>query len=364
MLGIAALILLLGVTVYWFLQNPIDAEVGKVKLGRITLAVYGTVSVEPKVKTTIRSQASGAITQLNIEKGDIIVKGHPIAEINDDNARMRLQEAKNALEKAKRGLQIGPAEKAEMERQKQQVEITRKLVNEGLISPVKLQDEESKFKSLKDLVDAQQLELESAIREAQALYTDAEIMTTQTRIIAPQNGVVLDVFAQIGEVVVSQTPLCLIGSASTQINARIKEDDVGGLKPGMKAIVKLYPFPNQDFTGTLLEVLPWGDRQEYSVLFQLDSPPENLLPGMSGEINIILDTRDNALIVPTRAVRDKRQLYVVDNSGRVRIREVRLGYFSLEQSQILDGVIEGEKVILSDHFKFSEGKRVNPILKD
>src|SRR5262249_52029128 len=93
------------------------------------------------------------------------------------------------------------------------------------------------------------------------------------------------------------------------------------------------------------------------VLFTLDQPNGNLLPGMTGEMNIITGQRENALLVPSRAVRNQTQVLVVKD-GRVEQREVKTGFRSIERAEILEGLEEGDLVILSDQDLFRPGTRV------
>jgi multidrug efflux pump subunit AcrA (membrane-fusion protein) len=72
----------------------------------------------------------------------------------------------------------------------------------------------------------------------------------------------------------------------------------------------------EDFRATLREILPQGGNQEYSVILILNQPPDRLLPGMTGEINIILGKHQNVLIIPSRAVRsigNRTSVYLVEN---------------------------------------------------
>jgi multidrug efflux pump subunit AcrA (membrane-fusion protein) len=92
----------------------------------------------------------------------------------------------------------------------------------------------------------------------------------------------------------------------------------------------------------------------------LDNPPALLLPGMTGEMNIIIGERKNTLTVPSRAIRHGDLVLAVIN-GRVREVHVRTGFHTLERTEILDGLSEGTDVILSNQDLYKPGVRVREV---
>ena len=80
------------------------------------------------------------------------------------------------------------------------------------------------------------------------------------------------------------------------------------------------------------------------------------MAGMTGEMNIITGTHENALLVPTRALLVDQALIV--KSGIVQSRTVKIGYRTLDFSEIISGLSEGERVVLSDQDKLRPGKVV------
>jgi multidrug efflux pump subunit AcrA (membrane-fusion protein) len=92
------------------------------------------------------------------------------------------------------------------------------------------------------------------------------------------------------------------------------------------------------------------------VLLDLQNPPENLLAGMTGEMNIITGRHENALLVPTAAV-------LVDQVWRVKMsvidkRTVRIGYRTLDTSEVLDGLKFDDHVVVSEQDKLKTGQFV------
>ena len=96
--------------------------------------------------------------------------------------------------------------------------------------------------------------------------------------------------------------------------------------------------------------------QRYTVVLEMERPPDNLMVGMTGEMNIITGVHENALLVPTRALLVDQALVV--NGGLVQRRTVNVGFRTLDVSEALSGLSEGDHAIISDQDKFHSGQPV------
>jgi RND family efflux transporter MFP subunit len=142
------------------------------------------------------------------------------------------------------------------------------------------------------------------------------------------------------------------------VRGEVDEEDVGEVKVGMEAIVQVYAYRTRTFHAKVAAIQPAADveTQRYTVVLDLEDPPENLMAGMTGEMNIITGTHDNALLLPTRALLIDQALIV--KHGIVQSRTVRTGYRTLDYSEVLDGLSEGDRVVLSDQDKLRPGRPV------
>ena len=98
------------------------------------------------------------------------------------------------------------------------------------------------------------------------------------------------------------------------------------------------------------------ETQRYPVHLEVQIDPAKLVPGITGEVSIILDERPSKTIVPRRALFGDK-LFVVKN-GRVELRTVKAGYVSMTAVEILQGVETGELVIVDKLDQFADGNRV------
>jgi multidrug efflux pump subunit AcrA (membrane-fusion protein) len=83
------------------------------------------------------------------------------------------------------------------------------------------------------------------------------------------------------------------------------------------------------------------------------------MSGMTGEMNVIAGQRENALVIPSRAVLGDRVFVVKDDV--VKPRAVKVGFHNLEHTEIIDGLKEGEQVVVADQDLFKPGQRVRAV---
>src|SRR5207237_4799057 len=115
-----------------------------------------------------------------------------------------------------------------------------------------------------------------------------------------------------GELVAEGNQLFTVSSRKTYIRGEVNEEDVGEVKPDMKAKVQLYAYRTQTFAARVSSIQPAADpeTQRYTVILEMEKPPDNLMAGMTGEMNIITGTHQNALLVPTRSTQVDQPLLV------------------------------------------------------
>src|SRR5205085_12350827 len=126
----------------------------------------------------------------------------------------------------------------------------------------------------------------------------------------------------------------------------------------MKAKVQLYAYRTQTFVAQVSSIQPAADpdTQRYTVILEMEKPPDNLMAGMTGEMNIISGTHENALLMPTRAVLGEQALVV--KRGIVQRRTIKAGFRTLDFTEALSGVSAGERVVVADQDRVRPGQPV------
>jgi RND family efflux transporter MFP subunit len=143
------------------------------------------------------------------------------------------------------------------------------------------------------------------------------------------------------------------------VAAKISEESFGRVRLGQKAAVRLLTYGEQSFEATVSKTLPKADEaQRFTVFLDVKVESQELLkPGSTGEVTITVDQHPNAVMVPRLALFDLDKICVVKN-GRVEKRQVKPGYINLTEAEILNGVTEGEHVIVDGPQRFRDGDRV------
>src|SRR5436305_98198 len=160
------------------------------------------------------------------------------------------------------------------------------------------------------------------------------------------------------ELVAESNQLFTISSRKTYVRGEVNEEDVGEVKPGMKAKVQLYAYRTQTFEARVSSVQPAADpdTQRYTIALEMEKPPDNLMAGMSGEMNIITGSHENAVLVPTRALLVDQALVV--KQGIVHRRTVKIGFHTLDFTEALSGVSNGDHVVVEDQDRLRPGQFV------
>jgi len=349
-----------GAYYYYNYATIASAEVAYVKRGTALTSVYGTVNVDPVEQIIVRTRNYGQLSSLKIKEGDTVKKDQVLAEVTDDTEQRQIDTLQSNLTQAKIRQSLGPPSAPALKNAEIEVDKLTQLFNAGNIAQVELDKAKNALTQLQEQVQNEAINLDNDVDAQQRALDALQAQFKENRITAPMDGVVLNIYANLGEFLNPQTQLCRIGSADNKIVANVNEEDVGYLVPGMKAQIRLYAYPDKNLPGTLLTIGHDSDNQAYKVTFSIDDPTQSLLPGMTGEMNIIVGERKNTLTIPTRAIRHGNVvLTVVD--GVVHQVTVRVGFHTLETSEILEGLDEGTAVILSNHDLYHPGMHVREL---
>ena len=195
--------------------------------------------------------------------------------------------------------------------------------------------------------------LDDQLAQARAAREAAAARLTQTRIVAPAAGVVLDRAVEPGDIVQpGKRLLGLLQDGEFKLTALIDEKNLGLLKPGQPAIAAADAYPAQRFRATLDYLAPGVDLQRGTVeaKFRVPEPPALLRADMTVSIDIEVAARPNARVVPVAALRGpvgEAPWVLALRAGRAERVVVRTGARSAAEVEIEDGLAAGDVVILS-----------------
>jgi membrane fusion protein (multidrug efflux system) len=112
--------------------------------------------------------------------------------------------------------------------------------------------------------------------------------------------------------------------------------------------------------GKVTKLLPTADADthRYTLILELEIPDERLVPGLSGEATLLTERREGVLLVPTRSIDDERVWVLDGSSGTVEPREIEVGVGDLFQTEVRDGLSEGDVVLTAGMEQVRPGQKV------
>ena len=206
----------------------------------------------------------------------------------------------------------------------------------------------------------------AALSQAVAQLALAKLRLLQTRIVAPQDAVVLARDVEPGSVVAaSRGLLTLAATGAVRLLVQPDERDLALIGLGLRARASADAFPEETFDAEVTYIAPSVDRERgtIDVRLRVPKPPAYLRSDMSVSVDLTVATRTNAVVVATDAVRGlataRPWAFVIANSHAQR-RELKLGIRGIGSVELLSGLQPGELLVLPDGQRLSAGQRVRP----
>ncbi|MFV3292144.1 efflux RND transporter periplasmic adaptor subunit [Pseudomonas sp. NY11955] len=336
----------------------------------IESSVTALGTLQPRRYVDVGAQASGQIHKLHVEVGDTVRKGQLLVEIDPSTQQARLDAGRFSIDNLKAQL---AEQRAQYLLAQQQLKRQRDLAAAGATRDEDVQTAAAQLKVTQARIDM----FLAQIRQAQASLRSDEAELGYTRIYAPMDGTVVAVDAREGQTLNAQqqTPLILrIAKLSPMtVWAQVSEADIGKVKPGMTAYFTTLAGGKRRWTSTVRQVLPIPPKPleqasqgggspasvsngstgsqvvQYSVLLDVDNPDGALMAEMTTQVFFVAGSASQVLTVPLAALDDANGLRlarVLTGDGKVEQRQVRTGLSDRLRVQVLDGLNEGERLVI------------------
>lgn len=322
--------------------------------------MYSSVVVEPAEMYEVNALNAGYIDQLMVSYGDSVSEGSVLFLVRDVQSNASASNSKLALELARskyRG-EVSLLDDLELElddaKRKQKNDSinyfrNKELFDKKLLTQYELEQSELKFSTAKTRTRllANQLarakaDLKSSLDQAVNNYSSSLSRSKDAIVRNRIEGQVYDVFKKQGEYVSMQQPVLIVGSNDRfSIKMKIDEVDITRIKIGQRIKVSLEAYKNQVFDAKVTRISPKMNvqTQTFEVEGEFIESPEQLYMGLTGEGNIIVNQRENVLIIPLEYLIDGK--YVLTDEGRVKIET---GARSLSHVEVVSGVKSGTTI--------------------
>ena len=320
----------------------------------LTESVYASVEIEPNVLYTVQSSVNGILENRMIKAGDVVAKGstlftltRELAQLNEDRAALSyeisktnyagsaalLNELENDIQTAQLKLTHDSINFQRQKRLWDQNIGSRSSYDQLLLN---YQISKKNVATLKNRYQRSKQDLENQINLAANQYQSSSKTKNDFSIKSKINGRVYQIFKEAGEAINLQEPLATIGSERDFIIVlQIDEVDIAKVKMDQTVLVNLEAYGDQVFEATIQEIIPNLDLRSrtFRVEAVFREPPHTLYPGLSGEANVIIARKNNALVIPLDYLVDDNM--VLTESGK---QKVQLGLKNMAQVEILSGI--------------------------
>lgn len=390
-------------------ETTTEFQTNDVKRGNLTATIGATGTVRAQQSAILAWQAAGTVDGVHAGTGDAVSSDEVLAELartslpqtiilaqadlvtaqktledlqNSNTAEAQtvitLREAQKAYDKA-----LDYYESLFKSYEYDKIVFVRKVTPFGVktipdIKTVKVKkaDEETIQNASEDLALA-----EAKLQDAQRAYdlfkngNTAEILAAQARVdaaqatlnlsrlVAPFDGTVTESHPLPGDqVAAGQTAFRIDDLSRLFVDVDVSEVDINSVEVGQPAILTFDAILGREYHGEVLEVAQVGTSEQGVVNFQvtveLTDADEDVKPGMTAAVNIIVDEIQDVLLIPNRAVRlvDGDRVVYILVEGKAEKKKIQLGSSSDTQSVLLEGDLqEGDLVILNPPTEFEPG---------
>ncbi len=352
---VAAIVFLLAVL-------KTEAQVSAVTKGRATNAVSGSVTVQAEFQMELKSEIGGRLLRCELDPGAKVATGAILAQIDPGDLNLEIERIESDYEAARQRIAVGSAIKLELESATENLENFERLTKAGNYAPGELEKQRRLVKQIEQRLALENVARKQEIANFQNTLKVKRRQRDKMTITAPFDGVVSLVYARPGDLINPNVPIATLITTSRAVEAKISQENFADIRLGLKATVRFLGRENATYDATVVKILPTADAetQRYPILLEVKCPPEVLVPGLTGEVNVIVGSRDAQALIPRRALFGTN-VYVVEN-GRVQLRKVEVGYVSLNIAEVTKGLVPGDLVVVEELDQFRDGDRVRTTL--
>ncbi len=335
--------------------KPLEVELATITRGIVEATIVNTRAgtIEACQRSKLSPLMGGQITKIWVKEGDRVTKDQPLLSLwnNDVVAQRNLAQRQLVTTEERRQETCIVAQNAKRESTRVQ-----QLVDKGFVSSQRAEDADATARARQAGCEA----AVSDIKRARAQIKVAEAGISRTILSAPFNGIVAQITGELGEYTTPSPPgvptppaIDLIDDSCLYVSAPMDEVDAPRIKIGQSARISIDAMPDKTFDGVVRRIAPYVtelEKQARTVDVEvnfLPVPQDILLIGYSADIEIIIDTSQDVLRVPTQAIRQNNTILVVSVEDKLEERILETGLANWSFTEIISGINEGDQILLS-----------------
>jgi HlyD family secretion protein len=289
-------------------SNSIRYKTQEVVRGDLTVIVTATGTLQPTNKVDVGSELSGIVKSVEVNYNDRVKIGQVLAKLDTSKLEAQIAQAKAALESAKAKVLQAQATVIETKNKLAQLQKLRELSNNKVPSQSELDAAEAAYERAK----ADEASARAAVLQAQATLEAYEADLSKSVIRSPINGIVLTRNIEPGQTVAAsfQAPvLFTLAEDLTQmeLHVNVDEADIGKIREGQKATFTVSAYPNRIFEARITQARYGSSTTSgvvtYETILKVNNSDLSLRPGMTATADIVVKKVENAILIPSAALR-------------------------------------------------------------
>lgn len=422
---VVALLALVGFSVQASKKNVTTVQTGKVIREDLASEVSASGEIKPKTYVNVGAQGYGKIVKLFVKEGEIVKRGQMLVQLENVQSaadvaaqRANLNASQTDAQAQDAGIQTSVADLKRAQADLEQKQLDYKRAEDLYKAQLIAKSDYDARKAAYDVSAAQltqaeakvvqsKAERESAVgrvSQAKATLTRYSDMLSKTVYSAPFDGIITNLPVREGESVVvgiqnapGSTLMTIADMSVITAEVRVDETDIVNVKLNQPAEVTIDALPNQTFKGHVTEI---GDQaiirssgvatsqsttgsteaKDFKVVVTLDSPPQNLRPGLSTTAKITTASKSSTLAIPIQALtirtpadltdpkdkksaagataaqanksKDKQEItgvFVLDKLKKAQFKPVQTGITGNTDIEITSGLSEGDEIVTGSY---------------
>ena len=346
-----------GVLILFWWIRP-EVSVVPAKRGLAKQMIPGTVEVLAGRVMSLQSDVPGRVLESHLNLGAHVKEGVTLVQLDPTEIKLEIAAHESQRRAAEDKIRIGPATRFLLMDEQEKLENSIRLQKRGAVSEVDLGRQRRIIEKLEDQLAGEKVANQLNFEGFENKLKLARRELNQMSIASPVAGIVAEIDAYPGDLVRKGSAIATIISDERIVEAKISEEDFAGLGLGQRASIRFLGYGSKLFDAIVQKILPVADAetQRYVIHLEVDIDAELLVAGITGEVSIVTAQRENAIIIPRRALYGQN-VFVVEGN-RISQREVEVGFVGLVVVEILSGVAEGELVVTDEFNLLRDGDRV------
>jgi len=322
-------------------------KVYKVNKQKISEKLFYTGLIEARKKIVINPDIGGKINKIYVEAGDRVKEGQILAELDTRAIRLQVEQAQ---------AQMAVAEASHKDAQLN-LERWERLRKESAVS-------DQQYEQVKLAFEA----AGSQLAQARAAVNLAKYNLDVSIMEAPFAGIIASKNAEVGDVInpmmggfgAASGVMTLMDFSVIKIMIEVSQRDVTRIQKGQDARLLVAAYPDKEFHGKVMVVNQAADAlsKKFKIEVYIDNPDLLLKPNTFGDVTFDVISHAEALVIPQAAVLQDSYVFVAENNKAVR-REIRIGLQNSDLLEVLEGLNEGDLVVIEGNFGLDDGAELD-----